>query len=251
MSAFESYARCYDLLYREKDYVGEARSIDARLRAAGVRGDTMLDVGCGTGAHVREFSKLGWKPTGVDLSADMIGIARARTPGEWGIEYHNGAAATFTLGGTFEAVVSLFHVVSYQCGPGEALQMFTNVRRHLAPAGLFFFDFWHGPGVLVDPPAVRVRRVEDEQMRVIRISEPAHQPVNCRIDVAYEVLVEDKATNHVERLRELHRLRYFFRPELELMLGQAGFRVEWFGGGLGEKELEDRDWHGAVLARAI
>lgn len=251
MSAFESYARYYDLLYRDKDYAGEARWIDSLLREAGIREATMLDIGCGTGAHAREFARLGWNPAGVDLSEQMIEIARARTPGEWEIEYHNGAAATFTLGRTFAAIVSLFHVASYQSGTGEAFRMFANVRRHLAPGGLFFFDFWHGPGVLMDPPAVRVRRVEDDRTRVTRISEPAHHTVDCRIDVAYEVLIEEKETMRVERLRELHRMRYFFRPELELMLEHAGFRVERFGGGLGEKELEERDWYGAVLARAV
>jgi SAM-dependent methyltransferase len=246
---FSQYAQYYDLLYRDKDYAGESRFIDGLLRQAGMQAGALLDVGCGTGSHARELAKLGWQVTGVDLSKEMVEIARKRIPAGAGIEFFPGAAAEFDLGRMFSSVVSLFHVASYHVGPEDLFGMFVNVRRHLVAGGIFIFDFWHGPGVLADQPAARIRRVEDNGIRVIRISEPVHRPERCTVDVNYEVLIEDVPGKSVEGFRETHRMRYYFRPELEFMLGQAGFSVEAAHAGLSEKKLDSRAWHGLIVAR--
>jgi len=251
MSAFETYARYYDLFYRDKDYAGEARFVDGLLRAAGVRPGALLDVGCGTGVHAREFAKLGWRVTGVDLSPRMIEIARMRTAAGTPVDFVTGAAAEFDLGRPFAAVVSLFHVASYQAAPGEAARMLANVRRHLAVGGIFVFDFWHGGGVRTDPPTERVRRAEDERIRVTRVAKPVHWPEDCRIDVNYDVQIEDIPSGAVEHIAETHRLRYFFLPELTTMLAKAGFEVEQTRADLTDAELTPQAWYGLVVARAI
>ena len=188
--------------------------------------------------------------TGVDLSPQMIELARARTAAAAGIEFIAGAAAEFNLGRSFGAVVSLFHVASYQAGAGEMLRMLENVRRHLNPGGIFVFDFWHGPGVLADPPVERVRRAEDERIRVTRIAKPTHRPEECIVDVNFEVNIEDVADGAAERIEELHRLRYFSVPELESLLHRAGLAIERTHAGLTIAPLEARAWYGLVVARA-
>lgn len=64
MSVFDAYARYYDLLYREKDYAGEAAFVDQQLRKNGCAGSAMLELGCGTGRHAIELARLGWSLTG-------------------------------------------------------------------------------------------------------------------------------------------------------------------------------------------
>jgi SAM-dependent methyltransferase len=247
---FSHYARYYELLNRDKDYAAEAQFVDGLLRSAGAAGGTLLDVGCGTGAHAREFARLGWRVAGVDSSPTMIEIARARTTRNDGIELFTDAAAEFDQGQAFTATVSLFHVVSYQSGPEEAYRMFANVRRHLKPGGIFIFDFWHGPGVLADPPAIRVRRAGDEGIRVTRIAEPTHHPLECLVDVNYKILVEDVADRRIEHIEEFHQMRYFFLPELVFMLNCTGFSLEQTRAGLAAEGLNARSWHGLVVARA-
>jgi SAM-dependent methyltransferase len=246
--AFAHYARTYELLYRDKDYAAEARLVDGWLRQARVPAETLLDVGCGTGRHVREFAQRGWVASGVDRSAEMIAIARAS--GGAG-NFHTAGAAEFDLGCSFGVVVSLFHVASYMSGDEELLGMFRNVRRHLAGGGVFLFDFWHGPGVLADPPAVRVRRVEDECIHVTRIAEPKLNRGNRQVDVAYEVIVEDKITRQVERIHELHRLKYYTLGGLEALLAKADLRIEASRAGLEDRPLEGNSWYGALITRAV
>lgn len=41
---------------------------------------TILDLGCGTGRHASLLQKMGFKVTGIDLSEDMLKIARKKSP---------------------------------------------------------------------------------------------------------------------------------------------------------------------------
>ena len=250
-TAFTQYARYYDLLYRDKDYGTEARWIDGLLRGTEGWAGALLDIGCGTGVHAREFAQLGWQVTGVDLSPDMIALARERTPAAASIDYVTASATDFDLGRKFSAVVSLFHVASYQTGPADLPAMLANVRRHLVAGGRLAFDFWHGPGVLADPPTRRERQVVDQGLRVFRVSEPTHHAAEHRIDVSYDVRIENVAGGETHCLREVHRLRYFFLPELEDMLRQARFAIERTQAGLTEAKLDARAWYGFILARAL
>lgn len=247
---FARYARYYNSFYRDKDYVREARFVDGLLRTAGVAGGPLLDVGCGTGAHAREFCKLGWRVHGVDLSPGMITIARESTRPETGIEFSVGSAAEFQLEQRFDAVVSLFHVASYQAQPGEAGRMFANVRRHLGKGGVFAFDFWHGPGVLAEPPAVRVYRREENGKRLTRIAEPVHHRDDRTVAVNYELLIEDIATSRLERVCETHLVRYFSLPEIQELLRTADFALANAYAGMTEAKLHPEAWHALVVAQA-
>lgn len=250
-ASFLRYAQYYDLLYRDKDYAREAQFVDSLLRKMEVSGGSLLDIGCGTGAHARELAKLGWRVVGVDLSSAMIQIAQEKAPVGSKTEFFSAAAAEFKLNRLFPAIISLFHVASYQTGAEDLYLMFANVRRHLAPGGVFIFDFWHGPGVLADPPGVRVRRLEDERMRVTRIAEPVHRPEEHIVDINYEIFIEDTTGGLIEHITELHRMRYFFQPEIESMLRRAGLSIERAHAGLSADKLDGQAWYGLIVARPL
>jgi hypothetical protein len=85
--------------------------------------------------------------------------------------------------------------------------------------------------VLSDRPTVRVKRLEDEQILVTRIAEPVMHPNENWVDVNYQVFIRDKSSNAVEELQETHRMRYLFKPEIELLLREFQIQVvacrEW------------------------
>jgi len=116
--------------------------------------------------------------------------------------------------------------MSYQTANDDLRAAFATARQHLNPGGLFLFDCWYGPAVLTDRPAVRVKRVEDDEIAVTRLVEPAMFANDNLVETHYQVLVRDKATGAVEELYETHRMRYLFRPELEFLLGEAGMKIE-------------------------
>lgn len=236
MPVFGNYSRYYNLFYRDKDYAGEAGYVHDLIRKHSPQAKTLLDLGCGTGRHALHLSGKGYEVAGVDRSEEMLAIAGGHLSQgpEKAVSFHLGDLRSVRLGRTFDAVVSLFHVMSYQTGNDDLRDAFATAREHLSPGGVFVFDAWYGPAVLTDRPTVRVKRMEDEEIEVIRIVEPVMHPDANIVDSNYQVLVRDKESGSVEELRETHRMRYLFRPEIELLLAEAGLHLveasEWMTG---------------------
>lgn len=253
-STFADYARYYDLLYRDKDYDGEAGFVHRALRRAGQGGGDLLELGCGTGRHAVKFAKLGWNVMGADLSADMIELAqsrRATLPAKLGsrLQFRTGDVRDLRIGRSFDAVVSLFHVMSYQLTNSDIRAAVNTAAAHLAPEGLFLFDFWNGPAVLIDPPTIRVKRLEDDECRITRLAEPAVDHALNQVTVNYEILVESKKTNITSRFCEQHHLRYFSLIELENVLEVAGFEMLDSGPWMRNSRPAKTNWFVWLLAR--
>lgn len=223
MTVFSEYARYYDLLYRDKDYAGEAHYVDRAIQTHAPGASTLLNLGCGSGRHDREFAALGYQVTGVDLSLEMLACARQQAGGDSRLAYHYGDLRTIRLEERFDAVVALFHVMSYQTTNDDLAAAFRTAREHLGPGGIFLFDFWYGPGVLTDPPAVRVKELEDDVVQVTRIAQPVLHPNENVVDVHFRAFVRDKKTNEMSELNETHRMRYLFLPEIKAYAQAAGF----------------------------
>jgi SAM-dependent methyltransferase len=236
MSVFGNYARYYDLLYRDKDYVGEAQFIHRLIKTNAPDAQNILELGCGTGNHAVLLAKEGYKIHGVDLSQEMLQKADSRLsrlPPELAsrLKFSHGDICEVRLNQTFDVVISLFHVISYQTKNEDLLAAFATVKEHLKPGGIFIFDVWYGPAVLTERPTVRVKRLEDEKILVTRIAEPVIYPNENLVDVNYQVFIRDKSKDAVEELRETHRMRYLFQPEAKLFMMNFGLEVieckEW------------------------
>jgi SAM-dependent methyltransferase len=253
---FGAYSRYYDLLYADKQYQQEADYVASKLSAAGVRSGRILELGCGTGAHAEFIARRGYSIHGVDLSPGMIERAEDRRRSlapELGSQLSFGCGDVRHLrqGHCFDAVISLFHVMSYQATNADLAAAFDTAALHLQPGGLFLFDFWYGPAVLTQQPAVRIKRLADRSTSVLRIAEPRlDENANC-VDVQFTVQIEDIATSRREDIVETHRMRYFFLPELDMFLRGGGFErvaaVEW----MSDREPSRDTWGVLAIARKI
>ncbi|MBW4615108.1 MAG: class I SAM-dependent methyltransferase [Desmonostoc vinosum HA7617-LM4] len=229
MSIFDNYACYYDLLYLDKDYAKESQFIHQLLLTHAPNTVSILELGCGTGIHAALLAQEGYQIHGVDISAQMLERSRSRltqlSPDIAAkLKFSQGDIQEFRVNQQFDAVISLFHVVSYQT-TNEALEKtFATAKAHLKLGGIFIFDCWYGPAVLSDRPTVRIKRLEDEEVKITRIAEPVIYPNENLVDVNYQVLIKDKNSKAVEELQETHRMRYLFKPEIELILKQ--FQME-------------------------
>lgn len=254
MSSFGNYARYYDLLYRDKEYQSEASFVLDLLRNFRPETGSILDLGCGTGSHAHFLAKSGISVHGVDQSTSMLETARIKYQ-ELPIDvserltFSHGDVRTVRLSRDFDAVVALFHVLSYQIRNHDVAETFATAKAHLKPDGLFLFDCWYGPGVLTDLPVVRIKRLEDEAITVTRIAEPTLHANDNVVDVNYTIIINDRDGGAAEELRELHRMRYFFRPEIDLFATQAGLQIiaaqEW----MKKTEPGANSWNACFLAR--
>ena len=250
MSVFADYADWYDLFYAGKDYGAESRYVDGLLRAHGVAGGSLLEIGCGTGAHAAFLANLGWQIAGIDRSEGMLARARQRFTGR-AAEFFAGDARDFSLGRRFDAVVSLFHVMSYQATPGDFERALRAARRHLRPDGVFVFDFWHAPGVLAERPAVRVREVANDHHTVHRVATPDMREEEHRVDVRYDFAVTDRHNGKRQELSETHRMRYFFVDEIDALAAACGFTVLSYREWMGERAPDAASWSACAILRAV
>jgi len=243
---FCDYSRYYDLLYKDKDYTEEAAYIYGLIRKFKPYAKTILNLGCGTGRHDACLEKLGCQITGVDLSETMLAEAHKReVPGK--LEFLKGDARDVDLCKAFDAVVSLFHVASYQTVDADILALFRTANKHLKNGGIFIFDFWHGGGVLNDPPVVRVKHLENDDVKITRTAEPVMHSEQNLIDVNYHIVTTDKKSGRSSEIREKHMMRYFFLTELEPFLSEAGFTIKKSLRWMSNKPLSS-DWYGLIAA---
>jgi len=246
---FNAFAAYYDLLYRDKDYPGEAGYVHSLLTRHGVESGRLLELGCGTGKYAEQLAHLGYSVHGIDSSAAMVDLARKRLPAQLTdkLSFELGDVRTARLTSQFDSIISLFHVASYQSTNEDLIAMFATASAHLEVSGVFVFDFWYGPGVLTDPPAVRVKRLESPDLKITRIAEPSLQPSLNIVDVHYTMYVTRRTTGEKLELEETHRMRYLFLPELQWLLRAAGLRIlsaeRWLSG-----ELDLASWLGVIVA---
>jgi SAM-dependent methyltransferase len=236
VSTFASYASYYDLLYQDKGYAAEAAFIRGLMQNFCPRADRVLDLGCGTGTHARHLAALGFSVCGVDRSSSMVECAlssHATLSGDSRrrLTFLQGDVRDLRLGERFDCVLSLFHVMSYMTSNADLQHAFQTVRDHLVPGGICVFDCWYGPAVLHLRPSVRVKELENEEFSILRIAEPAMRPNENAVDVNYTLWIKNRAADTLEIVRETHRMRYLFRPEIDSLAEQAGLHI-----------LEAREW---------
>lgn len=224
MEVFRDYAYYYNSFYKDKDYKAEAEQVNCLLRRYGENIAKIINYGCGTGRHDIALAQMGYNCTGIDMSPLMIDIARKNAESEkLCIDFSIEDIRSFEPQEQYDAVISLFHVMSYQNRNEDILSAFRSARKALRKGGLFLFDVWYGPGVLSDRPAVRVKEVEDEKNKLVRIARPVMHDKENVVDVCYEVFVFDKESGQTKVINEVHNMRYFFQPELEFYLKEAEF----------------------------
>jgi ubiquinone/menaquinone biosynthesis C-methylase UbiE len=104
-----------------------------------VKGLTVLDLGCGAGDLCRRIQALGAKETtGIDISANMLEIARKDAPP--GITFQQKAMEDLDFGpDSFDLVVSslAFHYVA------DLPKLFENIYKFLKPSGYLLFSMEH------------------------------------------------------------------------------------------------------------
>jgi SAM-dependent methyltransferase len=238
------YSQYYDLLYSDKNYNSEVEYIDKLINENINTAKTILDKGCGTGKHAELLCDKGYKVHGIDLSEDMLKIAEIRRKDkENKLSFSYSNIQSLNLNKEFDAVVSLFHVMSYQNSNEELLNSFKVAKKHLNNDGIFIFDFWYGPAVLTDLPMTRVKRLENDNIKVTRIAEPVLHTQENIVDVNYDVFIEDKNTKEIVEKKELHKMRYFFDTELELICEQVGFKIEKRYEWMSDKNPDFNSWN--------
>jgi SAM-dependent methyltransferase len=137
MPAYDDFAWFYNRYWSE-DFHSAAFPILERIWLARVSpGARILDVCCGTGHLARLLVDRGYRVTGVDESAPMIGYARENVPAA---EFHVADAAEFSVPGRFGAAVSTFDSLNHLLDGPRLESAFGSVAAALERGAPFAFD---------------------------------------------------------------------------------------------------------------
>ncbi|MBE6581666.1 MAG: class I SAM-dependent methyltransferase [Ruminococcaceae bacterium] len=138
--SYSAIAECYDALNSHVDYEAFASFLNREIRAGGISdGSIVLDLACGTGNITLPLLKRGYDMIGVDLSDDMLNIARNKKGGNkvlWLCQ----DMRSFELYGTVGAVVCCLDSINYLTSQNGLGKCFSLVHNYLDPNGIFIFD---------------------------------------------------------------------------------------------------------------
>ena len=126
-----SRAQAYATLEFANTYYLAYRDLPA-IASEHVRGAKALDFGCGTGRSTRFLRKLGFDVTGIDISEEMLRIARGLDPsGDYRLVPHDDLREFAPE--TFDLIVALFTFDNI--AEAAKARIFSDLRKLLHPAG--------------------------------------------------------------------------------------------------------------------
>jgi hypothetical protein len=169
----------------------------------------------------------GFHVHGIERSPDMMRLAalvpRSSDAGSFSCEL--GDVRSVVVDRRFDAAIALFHVISYQTTDNDLRATFGTAARHIKTSGLFLFDVWHGPAVLMQRPQKRLKSVGNDELEVIRTARPQLDTVRRTVKVTYDIECRDRHSGSVTRFTEDHLMRYLFPDEIASFASQSGMRV--------------------------
>jgi ubiquinone/menaquinone biosynthesis C-methylase UbiE len=141
---YATLAHLYDFVMRHVDYVEWADHVESIFRefSRGTTPANILEVACGTGTLALELSKRGYRVHGIDLSAEMVEMAREKAANTNGKPSPTFSVSDMTNlpEGDSEALICLYDSVNY-CLTHEDLSLaIQSFHRSLRPWGLCIFD---------------------------------------------------------------------------------------------------------------
>ena len=214
---FRRSARLYDAVYASiRDYPREAAELDRLIQERRPGARTLLDVACGTGAHLEHLT--GYEVEGLDLDPEMLGVARERLPN---VPLHEGDMADFDLGKRFAAVVCMFSSIGYVRTAERLRSAVASMARHLEPGGVLVVEPWLSPEVWVDRHVGAVF-VDQPELKIARMN-VGEREGNLSI-FEFEYLVG--TPNGLERFNERHELGLFTIEQYLEAFRAAGLEVD-------------------------
>jgi SAM-dependent methyltransferase len=227
MSTYDAFARFYDLEHHKFD-----QDLDLYLHFASRCDGPVLELGCGSGRVSLALASAGFDVTGIDHSAAMLALARAR-------------AADVGLGDLIQLeqidvrsivwderfALAIYPLNGFLHLPTEEDQHLAlrNVHRALLPGGFLLVDL-PNPHVVFTPDA-------DGQLYLRKhFQSPEGNTISsCAVtqtDLANQVqeltLVYDEVDQDglVHRTTVETRLRFVYRYEMTGLLREAGFKID-------------------------
>jgi 2-polyprenyl-3-methyl-5-hydroxy-6-metoxy-1,4-benzoquinol methylase len=145
MEWFEDWFNTDEYLnvYRHRNEAEAKQLIDLILKTVHfLPGATALDMACGAGRHSILLAKKGFDVTAVDLSANLLKVAKqAASEAGVNVNFIRSDLRDFSIDINFDLIVNLFTSFGYFEDDEENFKIFKNVYQHLKPTSYFVLDY--------------------------------------------------------------------------------------------------------------
>lgn len=219
MSAYGCFADVYDRLTSNIDYKELALYYDRIISSHQGKKGILLDLACGTGSMSMQFSKLGYDVIGVDLSTEMLSIAKEKPHDN--IEYLCQDMCELDMYGTVDVTVCVLDSINHLDSKDDILRCFKSVSLFSDPDGLFVFDI---------NTVKKHREVLSDNTFVYDMDD-----VYCvwqnyldsdtdRVDIALDIFTQDEDGRYIRSCEDFSEMALPL-CEIDELLSKSGFTV--------------------------
>ena len=186
---------------------------------------SVIEIGCGTGNLAQPFSKSGVEYTGLDLSEEMLQLARLNDPRS---VFMKADMRNFTLPQQKESCIITGRTISYLISNQDVLDAFYSINRNIKHDAILCFDFINANTFV---PSMQqeiqvVHKATDQSKKYQRTSLwKMNNLASWTFDwesVYYEELEEGQL---LEIGQDHSIIRTFTKDDMHLFLSLSGFEV--------------------------
>lgn len=248
MSTYSDFALVYDRLMCDVDYKARTEYLLKLFKKYGKKPTLLLDLACGTGGFSNEMAKRGIEVIGVDMSEEMLGIAREKSAEEeTDVLYLCQRAEELDLYGTVDGAIcsmdSLNHITDIKALKKAA----SRVSLFLEEGCLFIFDVntvYKHEKVLADNTFV----IDEDGIYCVWQNE--YDSKNLKTNIMLDFFVEEE-DGSFSRYGEDFCERAYTHEELAEILKECGLEILEVFGDMSEKPLSDTDERAIYITRKI
>lgn len=226
---FEVFAEFYDQLYlRMKDYQLESRKVRGIIKEyEDKKSETLLDVGCGTGEHLKYLSS-SFRCTGIDINGRMIEVAKEKVADA---KFKVANMMDFSLKDRFDVIISLFSSIGYVQTFQNLVKTLHNFHRHLNERGLVIVEPW----VFLEDfkeGHISVDTYEDDEVKFVRMARSEISESRWLIFMHYLI----GKGGEIGHRREVHEMLAVNNQDYVEAFEQAGLKgVKYLNGNLWDR----------------
>ena len=254
-TAQELYAQLYDAWVvdwpHEVDFYQELLAQSPFARTNGV-----LEIACGTGRMALRLAQNGFNVTGLDISQELLEIARKKSSDTPTVHWVKGDMRKFDLSKKFGCFIIPGHSFQFMITPDDQVNCLEHIKRHLVANGLLVIHIGHQnigwlAGLLdkkepiYEKNPIITNPVTGQEFRYsfAWTYEPSTQ--NASVSRKLEELDDHEKVVQIWEMEPMP-LHCIFRFEMEHLLSREGFCIEAVYGDFLKNELanesEDMIW---------
>lgn len=225
---YKELAKYYDLIYHWKDYKTEANSIKELIkRYKRLGGNKLLDVGCGTGMHIKYF-KDEFSCTGIDINNEMVKVARSKVAD---VVFEQGDMIDFNLKTEFDVILCLFSSIGYVKTYSNLKKTIVNFSNHLKKGGVVIIEPWFIKSAFwVGVPGMTT--YDGDDVKIARLNTTKVEGDLSIMEMHYLIAEKDK---DIKYFVDVHELGLFEHDKTLEFMETANFESEYLKDGLMEE----------------